>query len=67
MNDKITGAAWVSSLSTFLFSLSLQDWTCIVGLISTCILTVMKIYVDCKHLQYEKQALAKGSFSDKEE
>ena len=65
-NDKIGFSAWLSGVFTFLSGLSLNDVAMLTGVISTCILTVMKIYVDCKHLQYEKQALAKGSLSDKE-
>ena len=69
-NDKIGFSAWLSGVFTFISGLSLPDWACLVGLCSTLLLTGWKIYVDCKHLQYEKQALSRGSagsFSNKDQ
>lgn len=68
MNEKVTNAAWLSSISTFLFSMSLPNFACLVGLISTIILTCWKIYVDIVHMRNERQLLQQNkNFSREEE
>ena len=48
MQGKVTGAAWTSSILTVISSLSLPDWACLIGIISTIGLSIWKIYVDLR-------------------
>ena len=58
MNPEKAGlAAYTSSIFTFLAGLSLNDYAMLTGILTSLFLAGWKIYVDCKHLAYEKQSL----------